>query len=264
MPNVLLPGYVRFLRGTKAAFDKIITKDKDTLYFIYDSEDQTKGSLYLGNKLIGGGSGSTTTVTDINDLANVLISNVQDKQILVYDASAGKWVNKTPEEIQVEVMTGATADAAGTSGLVPAPVAGEQDKYLRGDGVWAAPLSDEQLTALGKVDDLETRVGSIETNVGGLSTKVGSLQTQYDNLIKDAPAALDTLKEIADWISKDETGTQALIQRVTNIETKVTGLQDTVGDIKEFTRYAEGDTIVSILNDLDGRMKWSDMDTVQE
>lgn len=263
MPNVL-PGYVRFLRGTKAAFDKIITKDKDTLYFIYDSEDQTKGSLYLGNKLIGGGSGSTTTVTDINDLANVLISNVQDKQILVYDASAGKWVNKTPEEIQVEVMTGATADAAGTSGLVPTPVAGEQDKYLRGDGVWAAPLSDEQLTALGKVDDLETRVGSIETNVGGLSTKVGSLQTQYDNLIKDAPAALDTLKEIADWISKDETGTQALIQRVTNIETKVTGLQDTVGDIKEFTRYAEGDTIVSILNDLDGRMKWSDMDTVQE
>lgn len=263
MPNVL-PGYVRFLRGTKTAFDKIEIKDKDTLYFIYDSEDQTKGSLYLGNKLIGGGNGSTTTTTDINDLANVLISNVQDKQILVYDASAGKWINKTPEEIQIEVMTGATADAAGTSGLVPAPVAGEQDKFLRGDGVWAAPLSDEQLTTLGKVDGLETRVGSIETNVGELSTKVGSLQTQYDNLIKDAPAALDTLKEIADWITKDETGTQALIQRVTNIETKVTGLQDTVGDIKEFTRYAEGDTIVSILNDLDGRMKWSDMDTVQE
>lgn len=263
MPNVL-PGYVRFLRGTKAAFDKIEIKDKDTLYFIYDSEDQTKGSLYLGNKLIGGGNGSTTTTTDINDLANVLISNIQDKQILVYDASAGKWINKTPEEIQIQVMTGATADAAGTSGLVPAPVAGEQDKFLRGDGVWAAPLSDEQLTTLGKVDGLETRVGSIETNVGELSTKVGSLQTQYDNLIKDAPAALDTLKEIADWITKDETGTQALIQRVTNIETKVTGLQDTVGDIKEFTRYAEGDTIVSILNDLDGRMKWSDMDTVQE
>lgn len=249
MPNAL-PGYVRFLRGTKAAFDKIEIKDIDTLYFIYDSEDQTKGSLYLGNKLIGGGNGSTATVTDINDLANVLISNVQDKQILTYDASTKKWVNKTPEEIQIEVMTGATADTVGTSGLVPAPAAGEQDKYLRGDGMWAAPLSDEQLTTLGKVDGLETRVGSIET--------------KYDNLIKDAPEALDTLREIADWITKDETGTQALIQRVTNIETKVTGLQDTVGDITKFTRYAEGDTVVSILNDLDGRMKWSDMDTVQE
>ena len=38
MPNAL-PGYVKFLRGTKTAFDKIITKDNDTLYFIYDSED---------------------------------------------------------------------------------------------------------------------------------------------------------------------------------------------------------------------------------
>jgi hypothetical protein len=142
-------------------------------------------------------------------------------------------------------MTGATADVAGTSGLVPAPAAGAQDKYLRGDGAWAAPLSDEQLTTLGKVDSLETRVGSIET--------------KYDNLVKDAPAALDTLREIADWIAEDKTGTQALIQRVTNIETNVTGLQDTVGDITKFTRYTEGDTIVSILNDLDGRMKWSDM-----
>ncbi len=244
MPNAL-PGYVKFLRGTKTAFDKIITKDNDTLYFIYDSEDQTKGSLYLGDKLIGGGNGSATVVTDINDLANVLINNVQDKQILAYDASTKKWVNKTPEEIQVEVMTGATADVAGTSGLVPAPVAGAQDKYLRGDGAWAAPLSDEQLTTLGKVDSLETRVGSIET--------------KYDNLVKDAPAALDTLREIADWIAEDKTGTQALIQRVTNIETNVTGLQDTVGDITKFIHYTEGDTIVSILNDLDGRMKWSDM-----
>ena len=96
------PGnYVKFLRGTPTTWAKIpdADKDKDTLYFIYDSDDQTKGSLYLGNKLIGAGNGSTTTVTDINDLANVLISNVQDKQILVYDASAEKWVNKTPEEI---------------------------------------------------------------------------------------------------------------------------------------------------------------------
>lgn len=142
-------------------------------------------------------------------------------------------------------MTGATADVAGTSGLVPAPAAGAQDKFLRGDGAWAAPLSDEQLITLGKVDGLETRVGSIET--------------KYDNLVKDAPAALDTLKEIADWIAEDKTGTQALIQRVANIETNVTGLQDTVGDITKFTCYTEGDTIVSILNDLDGRMKWSDM-----
>lgn len=34
-------------------------------------------------------------------------------------------------------MKGATTSAAGTQGLVPAPVAGAQGKYLRGDGTWA-------------------------------------------------------------------------------------------------------------------------------
>lgn len=33
-------------------------------------------------------------------------------------------------------MTGATSSAAGSSGLVPAPAAGDQEKFLRGDGTW--------------------------------------------------------------------------------------------------------------------------------
>lgn len=37
------------------------------------------------------------------------------------------------------VMQGATADAAGEKGLVPKPVAGNQNKYLRGDGTWQTP-----------------------------------------------------------------------------------------------------------------------------
>lgn len=33
-------------------------------------------------------------------------------------------------------MTGATSNAAGTSGLVPIPASGSQDKFLAGDGTW--------------------------------------------------------------------------------------------------------------------------------
>lgn len=36
-------------------------------------------------------------------------------------------------------MTGATAAADGTSGLVPAPLKGDQNKFLRADGTWVAP-----------------------------------------------------------------------------------------------------------------------------
>lgn len=35
----------------------------------------------------------------------------------------------------------ATASAAGGSGLVPAPAAGKQSQYLRGDGTWATPTN---------------------------------------------------------------------------------------------------------------------------
>lgn len=36
-------------------------------------------------------------------------------------------------------MSAATADAAGSAGLVPAPAAGAQGKFLRGDGTWQTP-----------------------------------------------------------------------------------------------------------------------------
>ncbi len=39
----------------------------------------------------------------------------------------------------VSVMEGATVSADGASGLVPKPEAGDQDKFLKGDGTWDEP-----------------------------------------------------------------------------------------------------------------------------
>jgi hypothetical protein len=36
-------------------------------------------------------------------------------------------------------MKGATSSDAGTAGLVPAPAANNQNKFLKGDGTWATP-----------------------------------------------------------------------------------------------------------------------------
>ena len=39
------------------------------------------------------------------------------------------------------IMTAATSGTAGNSGLVPAPPAGAQTKFLRGDGTWQVPTN---------------------------------------------------------------------------------------------------------------------------
>lgn len=60
---------------------------------------------------------------------------------VVLDENKKAYVNVpwTDTNTTYEVMTGATASAAGQAGLVPAPAVGKQGQYLRGDGQWLTP-----------------------------------------------------------------------------------------------------------------------------
>ena len=55
------------------------------------------------------------------------------------NASQIKYMSET--YALVEDMTGATASVDGTNGLVPMPSAGDNTKYLRGDGTWKTPTN---------------------------------------------------------------------------------------------------------------------------
>ena len=126
--------YVKFTRCTPAAFDKLTTKSSDTLYFISEPNADS-GILYLGTKKIGDGVG-VTGATKISELQDVILDAIGDKQILVYDLASQKWKNASISTI-ISVMKGATTEAAGEAGLVPAAQPAEKDFFLRGDGVWA-------------------------------------------------------------------------------------------------------------------------------
>jgi hypothetical protein len=91
-------------------------------------------------------------------------------------------------------FTGATAGDAGTSGLVPAPAAGDQAKFLQGDGTWATPtaatawgnitgtLSDQtdlQSALSGKADTATTLAGYGITD--GANTDLSNLTTTGKN-----------------------------------------------------------------------------------
>lgn len=123
--------YVKFFRGSALAFQNLVTKNGDTLYFITDS-DSNKSQLYLGDKLIAGG------ITEFSDLNDIAISDtLADGQLLTFDADQGKWINKGIIDA-IGLMTGASATAQGGAGLVPAPGINAQDKFLRGDGNWVS------------------------------------------------------------------------------------------------------------------------------
>ena len=128
--------YVKFMRGSQALYNSLATKDQDTLYFVYENIGDDHGKLYLGNKLISGSSSNIDGDISINDIEDIVLdANLSDGDVLIYDEAEGKWVNSTlANALSVAVMDGATADLDGTSGLVPMPRAGDQLKYLRGDG----------------------------------------------------------------------------------------------------------------------------------
>ena len=118
---------VKFVRGTKQQFAQI-TKENDVLYFVYDSNDSTTGELWLGNKQIGDGG--------VDSLSSLISGEAQDGNLLVYDAVSQDWVQMSPDEA-IRTMSGATSEIAGQSGFVPAPQAGDQNKFLKGDGTWS-------------------------------------------------------------------------------------------------------------------------------
>lgn len=78
-------------------------------------------------------------------------------------------------------FTGATGSAAGTSGLVPAPSATDNTKYLRGDGTWQSASY--------------TLPAATTTTIGGVIVGSG-LSVQNDGTISaDTQAATFTANE---------------------------------------------------------------------
>ena len=185
--------YVKFYRGSKQAFDKITYKNPDVLYFI-TSSDSDRGALYLGEKLISRDIGILT------DLEDILISeNLQNNQILVYNADNGKWENKNVTDI-VQKMTGASKYAQGGAGLVPAPGINQQNYFLRGDGNWA-PIPTSGGGGDGGTSS-STQIFEVTTKIIG--SKVESHADALDRITGDVILAKGDIGIVKDLIANEK------------------------------------------------------------
>lgn len=167
--------YVKFQRGTPIAY-VACAKDADTLYFVI-AEGASYGKLYLGEILVAGNvtPDGTNIIDSLGELIDVNLEGLKTGQVLGFDGS--KWVPMDlPEAITSSVMKGASADTAGSAGLVPAPQAGDQNKFLRGDGTWA-----------------EVTGGSVDLSEYAKSTEVEAVANRVTELEEDSDDLQDSL-----------------------------------------------------------------------
>ena len=240
-PSILSNSYVKFVRTNFELWNALQNRDGDTLYFVVD-QGSSNGSLYLGDVLIATSIDEGLSLENLLDVA--FAGDLQADQVLVYDGA--NWINQDIYSFMPGTMIGASAEEDGQGGLVPVPVAGEQGLFLRGDGKWANPTAELEVTvgnlskALDGVGaDLETVIGA---DTGKTMREVASdvTNTAITALVNDAPEAFNTLKEIADWITGDHEGSMDaadLITSVTNLENIVsaetTGLVTRVGALEQ-------------------------------
>ena len=84
-------------------------------------------------------SGKTITATFVNDTTStVSLEKTNVESALGYTINASVPSNAKFTDTTYSNMTAATSSAAGKAGLVPAPAAGKQASFLRGDGTWVA------------------------------------------------------------------------------------------------------------------------------
>lgn len=241
-PSILANNYVKFVRTNLSLWNALLQKDPDTLYFVLD-ENSATGSLYLGNTLIASGLDEGLSIEELNNV--VVTGEVLKDQILVANGK-GVWQNRDINDFMPITMVGASADADGDGGLVPAPVKGDHTLYLRGDGTWADPTVALAATVGTLAETLQDVKDNVETVIGGDWDKTMRAVAQDEaskamaNVVDGAPEAFNTLKEIAAWIAGEDgevaTNAEALIADVATLKDLVsaetTGLVTRVGTLE--------------------------------
>lgn len=113
--------------------------------------------------LTNDGADGTSTYVESDDLAAVATSGSYND------------LSNKPTIPTIVDMTGATSSTAGAHGYVPAPAAGDQNKFLQGDGTWATPADEIYTAGNGISIDANNEI-SVDTSVVATQTDLAGKQ----------------------------------------------------------------------------------------
>lgn len=156
----------------------------------------------------------TATVADLNRKVGISGGDVSDTVVNTVVAESAEYpVPAAGDTVKVIIgkiakffadivrpFTGATASANGAKGLVPAPSAGQQTAYMRGDGQWTQPQNNATTTQNGYVLDakmgktLQDQITSLNDSLANKLNKNashrywenGTAGIQWQSRFKDA------------------------------------------------------------------------------
>lgn len=132
---------------------------------------ETSSTAYPGNK----GAANASDIAKIKDGTTVVpkaasAANVNGHTVETDVPAGAKFTDTTYSD-----MKGATGSAAGAHGLVPAPAAGANTKFLRGDGTWQnTPNTDTHYSAK-----------NVISNSGTGQSNAGNASNPFLNLIEN-------------------------------------------------------------------------------
>lgn len=246
-----ITNYVRFQRGKMSAYKALTTKDKNTLYFIYEDDNPAISYLYLGESLVSGGN-SNAEIPSLGALTDVNIDNAEPHSFLVKDSVTGNWVAKTPVDVaelikeHIETSPVLSGDNLSTEiinnviqlknygthyyAFVPSSVDAEGKEvpstYVLTEGFKAG--LEPRVTEI----DGELILNWYEPN----SEEISALNNKIDSLQKDIEEIDTSIEEIESVIS----GISSDLNAEGGLADKVTDLEDAVGTPSSESEAATG------------------------
>ena len=103
-----------------------------------DPNAHTHGNITNDGKI----TATAATIAEGNKLV-ITDGNNKIQAALAFGTATNKYLTEAGTWKTIDTMTGASASSAGAVGLVPAPAAGEQDKFLTGAGTYAVPTDNK-------------------------------------------------------------------------------------------------------------------------
>lgn len=133
-------------------------------------------------------SGNAETATKLETPRTIAISGAVTGTATSFDGSKNISIPTTAVDgTKVSVFGKATSSAAGTIGAVPAPAAGAQGKYLRGDGTWQNPPNTTYAVFKGATSSAAGGTGLVPAPAEGYQGRFlrgdGTWQNPTDNKV---------------------------------------------------------------------------------